>query len=58
MYKKSNYNLIVETMDDGSNLVFNTMTCVLGVMDLKTQGIYEGIESLDAAKMDGEAKIC
>jgi len=56
MYKKSNFNVIVETMEDGSNLVFNTMTCVLGVMDLKTQGIYEGIESLDTAKIDGEIK--
>jgi len=56
MYKKSIYNIIVDTLENDGKLVFNTMTCVLGVMDLNTQALYENIESLDLEAIDDKAK--
>ena len=47
MYKKSDFNIVVETMDTGSKLVFNTITCVLGIMDPETQSLYNNIEGLE-----------
>jgi len=56
MYKKSSYNVIVETFADGKQLVFNTMTAVLGIMDASTQSICNAIESVSTETCDDTAK--
>ena len=54
-YKKSIYNIIIEKLEDGSNLIYNTYSGVYGVMNIKTQDIYENIESFSSRRtMDDE----
>ena len=46
MYKKSSFNVVVEILENGNKLVFNTMSCVLGIMNSETQDIYENVENI------------
>ena len=53
--KKSNYNVIIETLQDGSDLIYNTYSGIFGIMDTKTQAIFNDIENFDADCGDEEA---
>jgi len=54
-YKKSVFNVEISELDDGQKLIYNTYTGVFGIMDLKTQGIYKGIEnSCESYHKDGD----
>lgn len=46
MYKKSFYNITIEAIHDGSEIVFNTMSGVLGIMDADTLALYNNIEEV------------
>jgi uncharacterized protein len=45
--KKSNYNVEIETLMDGSKLVYNTYSGIFGVMDKETQIVFNNIENHD-----------
>ena len=45
-YKKSMYNVEIDHLDDGSILLYNTYSGIFGVMDKKTQSMYNDIENL------------
>jgi len=42
--KKSIFNTTVDELEDGRKLIYNTYSGVYGIMDKKTQAVYEGIE--------------
>ncbi|HWS29044.1 MAG TPA: radical SAM protein [Clostridia bacterium] len=46
-YKKSFYNIEIETLGDGRKLIYNTYSGIYGVMDKKTQAAYYDIENID-----------
>ena len=46
-YKKSNYNVEIETIEEGKKLVYNTYSGIFGIMDVKTQEIYNNIEKIN-----------
>lgn len=43
-YKKSKFNLEIDQLENEKILLFNTRTTALGIMDKKTQIIYDSIE--------------
>lgn len=47
MYKKSFYNMIVEELEDGKILMFNTLNSSMGVMDLECKELYQNIEKIN-----------
>lgn len=47
MYKKSNYNIEVDTLENNSILLFNTMSSSFGILDLETKKVYDNIESIN-----------
>ena len=53
-YKKSNYNVVIETLQDNSHLMYNTYTGIFGIMDTKTQAILDNIENFDVSCDDEE----
>lgn len=52
MYKKSNYNIEIEVLDNGDVLLFNTMTTAFGIMDTLTKCLYDRIEQLESNDID------
>lgn len=48
MYKKSNYNIKVDVLDNGDLLLFNTLTTAFGIMNKTTQKLYDKIEKFEA----------
>lgn len=44
MYKKSNYNVVVDKLENGEILIYNTLNNTFGIMNVKTQEIYDNIE--------------
>lgn len=44
MYKKSKYNVIVDRLENGEILIYNTLNNAFGIMNVKTQEIYNNIE--------------
>jgi len=46
-YKKSAYNTIIEELEDKQKLIYNTYSGIYGIMDEKTQAVYERIESFN-----------
>lgn len=55
-FKKSVYNILIETRDDGKNLVFNTASGILSLMDEKTRNLYDEIENIDSGNLDSDSK--
>jgi uncharacterized protein len=55
-YKKSNYNVEIETLSDGRKLMYNTYTGIFGVMDKKTQAIFDDIENISTSSDDEAMK--
>lgn len=47
MYKRSKFNVEIDTLEDGQLLIYNTYSGIFGIMDLKTQELYRTIESVD-----------
>lgn len=47
MLKKSNYNIEVETLENGNKLIFNTRTSIFGIMDSNSEKIYNNIHNID-----------
>lgn len=55
MYQKSKYNVIVDQLENGEILIYNTLNNTFGIMNVKTQEIYNNIEKLeeqDVRKME------
>jgi uncharacterized protein len=50
--KKSNYNVEIEALEDGNKLIYNTYSGVFGIMDKKTQAIFDSIESTKVVLVD------
>lgn len=46
MYKQSNYNINVNTLENGKILFFNTVSNAFGIMDAATQQLYENIDTI------------
>lgn len=46
-YKKSFYNVEISKTDDGSTLFYNSFSSSFGIMDKKTQELYDKIENID-----------
>lgn len=46
-YKQSIYTVIVDSFENGDKLVYNTYSGICGIMDTKTQNVYENIEHID-----------
>jgi len=52
-YKRSIFNVEIEKLSDGRKLIYNTYSGIFGIMDKKTQNIFDDIECfnyLDAAE--------
>jgi len=47
MFKKSVYNVEVDNLEDNKKLIFNTVSCSLGVIDKETQELYKSIENIE-----------
>lgn len=47
MYKKSNYNIEIDVLENGDVLLFNGMTSAFGIMDKSTKQLYDMIEKED-----------
>jgi len=56
-YKKSFYNVEIDVRPDGKRLVYNTYSGIYGIMDAKTQVIYNDIENVDIEKVVDEGDI-
>ena len=56
-YKKSNYNVEIETLEDGRKLIYNTYTGIFGIMDDKTQSIFNDIENINVSTGDTDDKV-
>ena len=55
-YKKSIYNVVVDELENGRKLIYNTYSGIFGIMDKKTQNIYENIEEFSSESgLDEEA---
>ena len=54
MLKKSNYNIEVETLENGDKLIFNTITSIFSIMNSKSQEIYNNIENIDINLIEDE----
>lgn len=52
MYKKSQYNIEVETLDNGSTLLYNTNTSSFGIMDRETRLVYDNIENIMESQIE------
>ena len=55
-YKKSMFNVEVEKMADGRKLMYNSYTGMFGIMDAKTQSVFDVIEDIDMSNIDDEVK--
>ena len=53
-YKRSKYNVEIDTLEDGQKLIYNTFTGIFGIMDLKTQSLYHMIENVDIDSISDE----
>lgn len=53
-YKQSIYNVVIDTLDDGRNLIYNTFSGILGLMDTKTQSVYNHIQDIDITQASDE----
>jgi len=58
MLKKSNYNIEVETLENGSKLIFNTISSLFSIMDIRTHEIYESIENIDIHTIKSNEDKC
>ena len=56
-YRKSIYNVIIEKLENGNDLIYNTYSGVYGIMDIKTQDVYENIESFSSEHVCDEEVI-
>ena len=45
-HKKSRYNVEIDRLDDGGILIYNTYSGIFGIMDVKTQAMYNDIENI------------
>jgi len=55
-YKKSIFNVEIEKTSDGKKLMYNTYTGMFGIMDVKTQSVFDNIEDIDMSSIDSEVK--
>jgi len=53
-YKKSMFNVEIDKLQDNRVLLYNTYTGIFGIMDTKTQEIYNEIEDKDISGIDDE----
>jgi len=51
-YKKSIFNVDIEKLPDGRKLIYNTYSGIFGIMDIKTQGIFNNIENFGSLDVD------
>lgn len=52
MFKKSKYNIIIDELENGDILLFNSMSIAFGIMDSKTKKLYESIEELGKEEIE------
>lgn len=45
IYKKSKYNVIIDKLENGNKLIYNTLKNTYGIMNIETQKIYDNIEN-------------
>ncbi|HBB28947.1 MAG TPA: hypothetical protein DC000_06830 [Clostridiales bacterium] len=55
-YKKSNYNIIVEKLENGDILLFNSLSGAFGVLEDNNVDFYEKINILDTDNIDESKK--
>lgn len=55
IYKRSGFNVVIDTLEDGQILIYNTYTGILGIMDRDTQELYHTIETADLDTISDEA---
>ncbi|MEG2848278.1 MAG: radical SAM protein [Bacilli bacterium] len=55
--KKSRYNIEVKTLENGSTLMFNTLTSSIGTLDKISMEIYNNIQNLDIDGVEREEHI-
>lgn len=56
-YKKSRYNVIIEYLENGNALIYNTYSGFYGIMDVKTQRIYEQIENIEISNFNDKTVL-
>ena len=56
-YKKSFFNVEIEELENGQKLIYNTYSGIFGIMDKKTQAIYNDIENLNVLNIDDSEMI-
>jgi len=54
MYKKSDYNIEIETLDNGDILIYNSITGAFGKMNRSTKQLYDKIEDIDVENLENE----
>lgn len=52
MYKKSDYNIEVDSLENGDILLYNTLKTSFGIMDVETKEIYNRIEELSSDEIE------
>ncbi|GAA0790354.1 radical SAM/SPASM domain-containing protein [Hathewaya limosa] len=55
-YKKSKYNIIIDKLENGNILLFNTFTCAFGVLQNNNVSFYNDIENVEVNNLDNEYK--
>ncbi|WP_291571918.1 radical SAM/SPASM domain-containing protein [Clostridium sp. UBA4548] len=53
-YKKSDYNIVINTLEDGSTLLYNSFSGAFGILRKEIQNIYENIESIYIENLEQE----
>ena len=56
-FKRSIYNVEIEELQDGKRLVYNTYSGAYGIMDEKTQIMYNNIDNIDVYEVFDEENL-